>query len=55
MSTAIYSWVSTERQTLAQILGQQIERLTVYVHVQGETLRPDDIFRDDGYSGGTLS
>jgi DNA invertase Pin-like site-specific DNA recombinase len=49
MSTAIYGRVSTERQTLAQTIDQQIERLTAYVHAQGETLRPEDIFRDDGY------
>jgi site-specific DNA recombinase len=55
MSTAIYGRVSTERQTLAQTIDQQIERLTAYVHAQGETLRPEDIFRDDGYSGATLS
>jgi site-specific DNA recombinase len=55
MSTAIYGRVSTERQTLAQTIDQQIERLTAYVHAQGKTLRPEDIFRDDGYSGATLS
>jgi site-specific DNA recombinase len=55
MSTAIYAWVSTERQTLAQTMEQQVERLTVHVHAQGETLRPEDIFRDDGYSGATLN
>src|SRR5919108_2797614 len=55
MSTAIDGRVSTERQTLAQTIDQQSERLTAYVHAQGETLRPEDIFRDDGYSGATLS
>jgi site-specific DNA recombinase len=55
MSAAIYARVSTERQTLAQTIDQQIERLTAYVHAQSETLRPEDIFRDDGYSGATLS
>ena len=29
MSTAIYVRVSTERQTLAQTIEQQVERLTV--------------------------
>jgi site-specific DNA recombinase len=55
MSTAIYARVSTERQTLAQTIEQQVERLIARVHAQGETLRPEDIFRDDGYSGATLN
>jgi site-specific DNA recombinase len=55
MSTAIYGRVSTERQTLAQTIDQQIERLTAYVHAQGEPLRPENICRDDGYSGATLN
>jgi site-specific DNA recombinase len=55
MSTAIYVRVSTERQTLAQTIEQQIDRLTAHVHVQGETLHPEHIFRDDGYSGATLN
>jgi site-specific DNA recombinase len=55
MSTAIYARVSTERQTLAQTIEQQVERLTVHVHAQGETLRSEDMFRDDGYSGATLN
>jgi site-specific DNA recombinase len=55
MSTAIYVRVSTERQTLAQTIEQQVERLTTHMHAQGETLRPEKIFRDDGYSGATLN
>lgn len=55
MSTAIYVRVSTERQTLAQTIEQQIDRLTAHVQVQGETLHPETIFRDDGYSGATLN
>jgi site-specific DNA recombinase len=55
MSTAIYARVSTERQTLAQTIDQQVERLTAHVHAQGEPLRAEDIFRDDGYSGATLN
>jgi site-specific DNA recombinase len=55
MSTAIYVRVSTERQTLAQTIEQQVERLIAHVHAQGETLRPENIFRDDGYSGATLN
>jgi len=48
MRTAIYARVSTERQTLAHTIEQQVERLTAHVHAQGETLRAEDIFRDDG-------
>ena len=48
MSTAIYVRVSTERQTLAQTIEQQVERLIADVQAQGETLHPEDIFRDDG-------
>src|SRR5215510_12292506 len=55
MSTAIYVRVSTERQTLAQTIEPQVERLTAHVHAQGETLRPEDLFRDDGYRGATLN
>jgi hypothetical protein len=45
----IYVRVSTERRTLAQTIDQQVERLTAHVHAQGEALRAEDIFRDDGY------
>jgi site-specific DNA recombinase len=55
MSPAIYARVPTERQTLAQTIEQQVERLTAHVHAQGETLRSEDIFRDDGYRGATLN
>ena len=55
MRTAIYARVSTERQTLAQTIEQQVTRLTTHLDSQGETLRVEDIFRDDGYSGATLN
>jgi site-specific DNA recombinase len=55
MRTAIYARVSTERQTLAQTIEQQVERLIAHVHTQGETIQAEDIFRDDGYSGATLN
>ena len=38
-----------------QRLHQQVARLTAHVDSQGETLRPEAIFRDDGYSGGSNS
>src|SRR5215467_11115707 len=46
MTSAIYVRVSTDRQALAQTIDQQIE---------GEELRAEHIFRDDGYSGATLN
>ena len=48
MRTAIDARVSTERQTLAQTIEQQGERLTAHVLAPGETLRTEDIVRDDG-------
>ena len=50
MRTAIYARISTERQMLAQTIDQQVVRLTAHVDSQGETLRAEDIFRDDGSS-----
>jgi DNA invertase Pin-like site-specific DNA recombinase len=35
MSTALYARVSTERQTLAQTIDQQVERLTAHVQPRG--------------------
>ena len=54
-NTAIYARVSTERQTLAQTIESRVARLTAHVASQGETLRTEDIFRDDGYRGATLN
>jgi site-specific DNA recombinase len=51
MSPAIYARGSTARQTLTQPIAQPVERLIAQVYAQGETLRPEDIVRDDGYSG----
>jgi len=45
--------VSTARQTLAQTIEPPVERLSAHVHAQGETLRPEHIFRDDGDRGAT--
>jgi DNA invertase Pin-like site-specific DNA recombinase len=55
MSTAIYVRVSTERQTQAQTIDQQIERLRRHLAAQGEELQAEDIFRDESYSGATLN
>jgi DNA invertase Pin-like site-specific DNA recombinase len=55
MRTAIYARVSTESQALIQTIEQQVARLTAHVNSQGEMLHTADIFRDDGYSGATLT
>src|SRR5215470_9041275 len=55
MTSAIYVRVSTDRQALAQTIDQQIERLQAHLKGEGEELRAEHIFRDDGYSGATLN
>ena len=55
MKTAIYVRVSTDRQTQAQTIEQQLERLRGHLDLQGEPLSADNIFRDDGYSGANLN
>src|SRR4030095_6078541 len=55
MTSAIYVRVSTDRQMLAQTIDQQIERLRGHLQSQGQELLAEYIFRDDGYSGATLS
>ncbi len=54
MRVAIYARVSTQRQTQAQTIEQQLARLQAYVQEQGWELVPEHIFRDDGYSGAKL-
>lgn len=55
MRIAIYARVSTQRQAQTQTIEQQIERLKVHIATQGWLLEPDQIYRDDGYSGGKLN
>ena len=55
MTSAIYVRVSTDRQTLAQTIDQQIERLRLHLKSEGQELKAEHIFRDDGYSGATLN
>lgn len=55
MTSAISVRVSTDRQTLAQPIDQQIERLRLHLKSEGQELKAEDIFRDDGYSGATLN
>ena len=54
MRVALYARVSTQRQAQAQTVEQQIERLTGHVGQQGWNVLPDQVFRDDGYSGASL-
>jgi site-specific DNA recombinase len=55
MRIALYARVSTQRQTQTQTIEQQLDRLRHHVHTSGWPLPLEHIFRDDGYSGTTLS
>ena len=55
MSTAVYVRVSTARQSQAQTIDQPWARLQAHLAAQGEELRSEQIFRDDGYSGASLN
>jgi site-specific DNA recombinase len=55
MRTAVYVRVSTQRQSQAQAIDQQLARLQAHLAAQGEALQSEQIFRDDGYSGATLN
>lgn len=54
MHVAIYARVSTPRQSQAQTIEQQLDRLAAHVQAQGWELNSEQIFRDDGSSGATL-
>ena len=54
MSTAIYVRVSTQQQSQTQTIEQQLERLQHYAKTQSWEIQPEQIFRDDGYSGARL-
>jgi site-specific DNA recombinase len=55
MRVALYARVSTTRQAQAQTIEQQIERLREHGRQQGWEEADTEIFRDDGYSGASLS
>ena len=55
MKSPIYLRLSTNRQTQAQTIDQQLERLRSHLDSQGESLLADNIFRDDRYSGANLN
>lgn len=54
MSTAIYVRVSTQQQSQTQTIEQQLERLQHYAKTKNWQIQPEQIFRDDGYSGARL-
>ena len=55
MRVALYVRVSTRHQAQTQTIEQQLERLQAYCLSQGWNWSAETIFRDDGYSGATLS
>ena len=56
MQIAIYARVSTPRQQQQQTIDQQLQRLSTYIAQHSDWhLTPENIFRDDGYSGAKLN
>lgn len=56
MRVAVYVRVSTPNQVHTQTIDQQLDRVCQHVaHQPGWELREEHIFRDDGYSGASLS
>lgn len=55
MQVGIYARVSTQRQAQAQTTEQQLTRLRGYVEQKGWVVDDANVFRDDGYSGASLS
>src|SRR3954452_12339393 len=55
MRKAVYVRVSTLPQAQAHTIEQQLDRLRSHLHAGGEELTSENIFRDDGYSGGSLN
>jgi site-specific DNA recombinase len=55
MRMGVYARVSTSRQAQAQTIEQQLERLRAAVGERGWVLDAEHVYRDDGYSGATLS
>src|SRR4051812_30152307 len=54
MRIAVYLRASTLRQAQAQSCEQQLDRLQTHILAQDWHLSPENIFRDDGYSGASL-
>jgi site-specific DNA recombinase len=49
-----YVRVSSERQAETATSEQQVEALQAYARQRGWVLRPDQIYRDEGYRGARL-
>lgn len=55
MRTAIYVRVSTNQQVQTQTIEQQLDRLRARSRAEGWEWRDEDVFRDEGYSGASLT
>jgi site-specific DNA recombinase len=55
MRAAVYARVSTPRQALAQTIEQQLDRLRAAAAERGWPVDEQHVYRDDGYSGASLS
>ena len=55
MRVAVYARVSTTRQAQAQTIEQQLDRLRAAAAERGWELDEQHVYRDDGYSGASLS
>lgn len=55
MRVAMYARVSTQRQAQAQTIEQQLDQLQGYCLSHGWEWKEEHLFRDDGYSGASLS
>ncbi len=54
MRVAVYARVSTQNQSQAQTIEQQLELIQTHSQAQGWEWQEVAIFRDDGYSGASL-
>jgi site-specific DNA recombinase len=54
MRIALYVRVSTLRQAQTATIEQQLDRLQAHCLAQSCVVPPEQVFRDDGYSGSTL-
>ena len=55
MRVAVYARVSTARQAQSQTIEQQLDRLRAAAGERGWELDDQHVYRDDGYSGASLS
>ena len=55
MRAAVYARVSTPRQALTQSIEQQLDRLRAAAAARGWRVDEQHVYRDDGYSGASLS